>query len=157
MHKISIWFVFRILDDQWSTRKPSLFHIQSITHRRAPVLCQFCQCAVSSWLWRLALKSEEQYSLLAHGHSWTCHNFITIDKLHYNVLMCLPRLYGHGIQMLEAQKALKKTISAALNAIAVRICKTVINYYWNILIYNHLKTKGVTFQSDLLKTHVCFE
>lgn len=43
--------------------------------------------------------------------------------------MCLPRLYGHGIQMLEAQKALKKTISAALNAIAVRICKTVINYY----------------------------
>lgn len=39
-------------------RKPSLFHIQSITHRRAPVAAS---AAVSSWLWRLALKSGRRH------------------------------------------------------------------------------------------------
>lgn len=70
-------FVFRILDDQRSTRKPSLFHIQSITHRRAPVLCQFWQRVVSSWLWRLALKSEEQHSL------HPARLFFHVSQFHY--------------------------------------------------------------------------
>lgn len=88
--------------------KPSLYHIQSITHRRAPGLCQFWQCVVSSWLWRLALKSEEHFSSLAHGRSWTGHNFITIDKLHYNVLMCRPCFQGIWVKCLKHGDSLRK-------------------------------------------------
>lgn len=42
--------------------------------------------------------------LLALGRSRACHNFITIDKLHYNVLTRRPHLHLAGVKCLKHNK-----------------------------------------------------
>lgn len=46
--------------------------------------------------------------LLALGRSRACHDFITIDKLHYNVLTLRPRLHPAGVKCLKHYKPPQK-------------------------------------------------
>ena len=64
-------------------REPSLFHIQSIIHRWTSAHRRPWQCVVSSWLWRLALKSGEQWE---PHRAWP---FPSMSWFHYYWQACI--------------------------------------------------------------------